>query len=194
VSSSPATCSYETYSWNVQQKKAVAFLQVSHPYSELRDDEIDPDTGCTVCMEDQVEIKFASLPAFRVCHKLASDLKQTLEYLVHSGEPIYKVVGYRVGKTRGNVDADGNRIRFSNHSYGIALDINPDQNGLYTSCREFGPNCRLIMGGAWLPGEHPASLLPDGDIVQTMQSIGFKWGGEIEGRQKDFMHFSISGY
>jgi len=26
-----------------------------------------------------------------------------------------------------------------------------------------------------------------------MVAEGFKWGGEIEGRQKDFMHFSLSG-
>ncbi len=191
---SPATCSYDTYRWNVEQRKAVEYSHVSHPYSELSAEEIDPGTGCTVCTEDQVELRVSTLPPFRVCRKLATDIEQAMEQLVQQGELINEVVGYRVGKTRGDVDAHGNRTRFSNHSYGIALDINPKQNGLYANCIEFGPQCRLIKGGPWLPDATPLSLRPDGRTVAAMRSIGLKWGGEIKGKQKDFMHFSISGY
>ena len=190
----PSTCTYETYKWNVEQRRAVEYSQVSHPYSELSEEEIDSATGCTVCTEDQVVLRVATLPPFRVCRELATDIEQTLEQLVQQGEPINEVVGYRVGKTRGDVDAHGNRTRFSNHSYGVALDINPKQNGLYTNCIEFGPQCRLIKGGPWLPSLTPLSLRPDGKTVAAMRSIGLNWGGEIKGKQKDFMHFSISGY
>jgi len=190
----PDTCTYETYQWNIHQRKAVEYLQVSHPYGELSEEEIDQTTGCTVCMEEQVVVQVSTLPPFRICRKLATDIKQTMEKLVHQGEPIYEVVGYRVGKTRGDVDANGNRTRFSNHSYGVALDINPKQNGLYTNCTTFGPQCRLIKGGPWRPRLTPLSLQPNGKTVAAMGSIGLKWGGEIKGRQKDFMHFSVSGY
>jgi len=191
---SPLTCTYETYRWNVHLKRAVAFSHVSHPYSKLSKEEVDPVTGCTVCMEDQVELKVAALPPFRACRRLAPELKSALEQLARDGVPLYRVVGYRPGKTRGDIDADGNRTSFSNHAYGTALDINPEQNGLYTDCVRFGPQCKLVMGGEWRPGEQPASLLPGGKVVSAMRSIGFRWGGEIKGRQKDFMHFSISGY
>ena len=190
----PTTCTYDTYRWNVEQRKAVEYSHVSHPYSELSEEEVDQGTGCTVCTEDQVTLKISTLPPFRTCRKLAANVKQTLEQLVQQGEPIDEVVGYRVGKTRGDVDASGNRTRFSNHSYGVAMDINPKQNGLYENCIEFGPQCRLIKGGPWQPDLTPLSLRPDGRTVAAMRSIGLKWGGEIKGKQKDFMHFSISGY
>ena len=95
--------------------------------------------------------------------------------------------------TRGKVDAESNRTQFSNHSFGIALDINDEQNGLYGQCFSFGPQCKLRKGGPWRPDQF-ASLVEDGDIVQSMKALGFKWGGEIQGRQKDFMHFSPTGY
>jgi hypothetical protein len=96
--------------------------------------------------------------------------------------------------TRGDADADGNRTLFSNHSFGIALDINEGHNGLYDQCLQFDGNCRLLRGGAWQPGVDPFSLSGDGIIVQALQSLGLSWGGEIAGRQKDFMHFSPTGY
>jgi hypothetical protein len=54
--------------------------------------------------------------------------------------------------------------------------------------------CQLLRGGLWRPGFDPYSLQQNGLIVRMLKEIGFKWGGEIEGRQKDFMHFSPSGY
>jgi len=116
-----------------------------------------------------------------------------LERLQRAGEPINEIIAYRVGRTRGDADRNGNRTGFSNHSFGIALDINPKQNGLYHDCPVFGPSCRLVRGGPWRPGEAGA-LTADGATVREMKAAGFHWGGEIEGRQKDFMHFSPSGY
>ena len=110
------------------------------------------------------------------------------------GEKINSVVGYRVGRTRGGVDAQGNRTGFSNHSYGVAIDINTEHNGLYINCVEFGPQCQLSRGGSWRPLQDPYSLLKDGQIVKMFKRTGFKWGGEIKGQQKDFMHFSLTGY
>jgi len=133
------------------------------------------------------------LSPFRVCKVFAPVVRKTLLNLIQQGEPIYEVVGYHVGRTRGKIDVDGNRTKFSNHSYGIAIDINPQLNGLYDHCVRFGPNCRLIRGGPWRPGQ-PGTLTSESPIVKAMKAAGFRWGGEIEGNQKDFMHFSITGY
>jgi hypothetical protein len=189
----PKTCTYKTYKWNVYLRQAVEVETVRQPYSDLRPDEIDPATGCTVCEEDQATIWIPPLAPFRVCKKLAPQIRAVLQDVISAGELIHEVEGYRVGKTRGDPDGDGNRTKFSNHSYGIAIDINPQQNGLYDRCLRFDPHCRLIRGGPWRP-EQPGTLTADGTVVKTMKAAGFRWGGEIQGKQKDFMHFSPSGY
>jgi hypothetical protein len=124
---------------------------------------------------------------------LAAELEHILIELIDQGEPVEHIDGYRVGRTRGDVDNTGQRTRFSNHSFGIAIDINPQSNGLYDNCVEFNADCRLIRGGHWSP-EFATSIQADGRIVYAMESMGLKWGGEILGKQKDFMHFSPTGY
>ncbi len=190
----PTTCTYETYTWNTRLKQAVEFHVVQRDYDALTAAEIDGPTGCTVCEEDQAVINIDGIEPFRVCHVIAPQVTAIFQSLVERGKAIFKIEGYRVGKTRGDTDKDGNRTRFSNHSYGIALDINSGQNGLYDRCLEFNSQCRLIRGGPWKPGRIEGSLLPDGDVVRLFKEAGFQWGGEISGRQKDFMHFSPSGY
>jgi hypothetical protein len=84
--------------------------------------------------------------------------------------------------TKGEVDDVGNRTQFSLHSYGVALDINRRQNGLYDHCDVFGPDCRLMQRGAWRPGR-PGSLTADGPFVLALERIGLQWGGTVAGRQ-----------
>ncbi len=186
-------CTYSTYQWNVHEQRAVNIRRVSLPYTDLSAGEKDPATGCSVCEQDQVEISLPGVAPFSVCKLIAQDVQQTFTRLQQSSVPIYSIVGYRVGMTRGDPDAHGNRTRFSNHSFGIALDVNAEFNGLYDNCLEFGPQCRLLRGGRWNPTQ-PAALRADGPVVRAMRTIGLQWGGAILGRQKDFMHFSISGY
>jgi len=190
----PSLCSYDTYQWSTIEKRAVNRQRVTHPYSELVDDEVDPMTGCSVCREDQVELVLPNIEPFLVCHVVAPAIEATLRELIEEGEPIEQVVGYRVGMTRGETDKHGLRTAFSNHSYGVAIDINPAHNGLYDRCVDFGPRCRLLRGGEWQPQLHSASLRVNGPIVTRFKQQGFMWGGEIRGRQKDFMHFSPTGY
>lgn len=187
------SCTYQTFTWNVSLRKAVDYESVRHPYNNLKPEEVDTLTGCTVCEEDQEIIHIQPLSPFRICKKIAPAVKETLTNLIQSGEPIYEVIGYRVGMTRGEADFNGNRTGFSNHSYGTAIDINPMQNGLYDNCVNFGINCKLIRGGPWLQGQ-PGTLTSESRIVKAMKAAGFQWGGEIKGKQKDFMHFSLTGY
>lgn len=188
------TCHYQDWRWNVAQKRAVQHRTVVKDYSQLSPEELDKQSGCSVCAEDQETIRIDGIPEFSVCRKYASTIRNSIITLIRQGEKISTVIGYRVGRTRGDVDAEGNRSGFSNHSFGIAIDINTEHNGLYENCFQFGPPCRLLRGGPWLPASDPFSLQPYGAIVTMFKESGFKWGGEIQGKQKDFMHFSLTGY
>jgi hypothetical protein len=189
----PSTCTYEMQVWNVNQKSSAGMKAVKHSYEELTPNERDPATGCTVCSEDQEQISIPPLQPFTVCFKLATRVRFILGDMIRKGEPIHTVVGYHVIKSRGPVDGNGNRTEFSNHSFGTAVDINSELNGLYDNCMEFGPQCRLLRGGEWRPGT-TGTLDINSDIVNLFRQAGFKWGGEIAGKQKDFMHFSLTGY
>jgi len=186
-------CTYSTYKWNTHTRKAVEPRRVTKPMSGLTAEEKDSQTGCTVCEEDQVELTFPGLRPFKVCKLLAPRVEKIITELQRKNAPLRDVVGYRVGMTRGNPDKSGNRTGFSNHSYGVALDINTAQNGLYENCARYSSACRLIKGGAWNPKQE-LSLTLDSLIVREFKENGFKWGGEIAGMQKDFMHFSPTGY
>jgi len=189
----PQTCTYHVYSWNAKSQTSVGHRTIRHPYSEVKGDEINPDSGCTVCEEDQVTIELPPLKPFRVCRRIAPALKAALEKLLQSGEPITEIEGYHAGRTRGPLDRNGNRTGFSSHAYGTAVDINRSRNGFYHNCYTFNPKCRLMQGGPWQPGV-PGTLTVDGAIVITLKAAGFKWGGEEEGSQKDFMHVSLTGF
>lgn len=189
----PETCTYEVAVWNVKEKRVIEVQKTRHPYKEVTKEETEAATGCTVCSEDQVLVSLPSVPDFWICRKLAPKVKKTLLGLVENGSTIKSIRGYRAIRSKGPIDESGNRTLLSNHSFGTAIDINRELNGLYNRCFEFGPTCRLVLGGHWRPGV-PGTLTGDGPVVRAMKRIGFKWGGEIEGRQKDFMHFSLTGY
>ena len=193
LAGTPGRCSYQTYQWNTRQKRAVHIRRAEHAYGELKTNQVDAGSGCSVCEQDQAWVKLPGVTPFRLCRHVAKRVEKVLTKLIALGFPIHSAVGYRVGMTRGPVDNEGNRTRFSNHSFGIALDINSQQNGLYDRCITFGPQCRLIRGGAWQPGR-AGTLRAGGPMVTALQALGLHWGGEIAGRQKDFMHFSPSGY
>lgn len=186
-------CTYNTYKWNTRLKKAVEITRVEKPYDHVANHEVDPDTGCSICEQDQQQVQLPGIKPFKVCYRLAEDIKRRLKHLINQGVYIKYVDAYRPGMTRGEPDAQGNRTRFSNHSFGVALDINPSLNGLYSNCPQFNAGCKLIRGGPWRPGI-PGTLDTDHPVVKALKDMGLRWGGEIAGRQKDFMHFSPTGY
>jgi hypothetical protein len=131
--------------------------KIQHAYENLTASEIDETTGCTVCSEDQATIDLPPLPAFSACSKLAPQIRSFMSHLIRKGAAIQTIVGYHVIKSHGPVNGNGDRTGFSNHSYGTAIDINPEQNGLYDNCLAFGPECRLARGGERKPS-WPGSL------------------------------------
>ena len=137
-------------------------------------------------------IEIQGIPSFKVCKEQAGNVRKAIQMVVDELFSIVSVISHRVGKTKGAVDNNGLRTQFSNHSFDTAIDINAEKNGLYTNCFDFGKDCQLIRGGPWEPGKL-GTVTKDSPVYQAFKEIGWKWGGELKGRQKDFMHFSLSG-
>lgn len=184
-------CSFTDWAWHSQQARAVNYREVVTTRDALTPEQSHPDLPCSVCREDQVEIRVGGTSTL-ICKVIAEEVNEALNRAVAEGFPISKIIGYRVGRTKGSLDQDGLRTQYSHHSFGLAIDVNPDQNGLYDRCLSFGENCRLRRGGAWHPSA-PESITPQKPIYHYMRDAGLKWGGELRGRQKDFMHFSLGG-
>jgi hypothetical protein len=184
-------CEYSYTVWNNLQKKSEGPFTIRKHISDVKPIERDPG-GCTLCKSDQIEISLSNGVKFEVCKKEAGRIQSSLEKALREGVIIKTVVGYRPSMSKGALDARGRRTEFSRHAFGIAVDINEAHNGLYDQCLKWGPSCRLIKGGTYLPGK-PLSLTSDSVLVNIFKSSGLKWGGEIEGYQKDFMHFSPDG-
>ena len=185
-------CTYQTWDWDTIHKKSVNHRKVTKQRTELTVEELGTVQGCSVCSEDQSEIQIASLPPISVCHAMAHSTKKALTEAAQRGFSIETLVGYRVGRSKGPINSEGLRTQFSNHSYGVAIDINSEKNGLYHGCEQFGPQCRLIRGGEYHPNAL-GSITRLSVLYKCLRAIGLKWGGEMTGDQKDFMHFSHDG-
>lgn len=79
--------------------------------------------------------------------------------------------------------------RWSEHAYGLAIDVNPFQNP-------------YVRDGSLIPGlastyldranVRPGMFVAGGGPVAAFAAIGWQWGGEWE-NPRDYMHFSASG-
>ena len=82
-----------------------------------------------------------------------------------------------------------NSARFSEHSYGQAVDINPRWNPWVKGSRVDPPTGKPYVDRSQnLPG----MIKPDDLVVRSFREIGWKWGGTWR-RVKDYQHFSVSG-
>ena len=113
-------------------------------------------------------------------HKaVASDVQQIFGLIQASGFRIKSVGAYN---WRGAA-ASSNR---SHHSYGVAIDINPDENYMIK-------NGSIVAGSFWKPGENQYSITSNGPVVRAFASKGWSWGGNWSS-SKDYMHFSLTGH
>ena len=131
-----------------------------------------------------VDISFtnsAGVTKYVTVHKdVAADLLEALVKISAGGYEIKQIGGY-VWKNKTN-SSSGER---SSHSYGLAIDINPD----YGNPQVKGGK-RLV--GALDYGAHSLSM-KNGDLpVSTLKAYNWKWGGNWRS-SKDYMHFSIPG-
>jgi hypothetical protein len=78
---------------------------------------------------------------------------------------------------------------WSQHAYGLAVDLNPIENP-YVGCgrsRERG-------SVPYLNRSRVRRGMVTSAVVQAFRSIGWGWGGDWSGSTKDYMHFSASGH
>ncbi len=82
-------------------------------------------------------------------------------------------------------DVTGQPGKFSNHSWGRAIDINPLTNPYVKGEKVLPP-----AGSAYLDRTRqvPGSIAADGYVVKRFQQGGWTWGGSWTDR-KDYQHF-----
>lgn len=110
--------------------------------------------------------------SLQVHKKLAQNFINAFTELADSGFKAYSIGTYCWRKV--NNGSGSNAL--SQHSYGVALDINPNENPY--------PG---VTGGKYEPGVNEYSITPE--VVSIMNKYGFRWGGSYQ----DYMHFSVSG-
>lgn len=79
---------------------------------------------------------------------------------------------------------------WSQHAYGLAIDINPCENPYVETDGSIAhPKC-VIYGDR---SRHDPGLIHDGDlVVRAFSAAGWGWGGTWDGI-KDYQHFSTTG-
>jgi hypothetical protein len=82
-------------------------------------------------------------------------------------------------------DVTGHPGKFSNHSWGRAIDINPLTNPYVK-----GENVLPPAGKAYLDRtrEYQGAILANGFVVKLFERHGWTWGGSWTDR-KDYQHF-----
>jgi hypothetical protein len=107
---------------------------------------------------------------------VAEDVKKALQVAQDAGFKVYDVQGFN---WKGDPD------HLSQHSYGLAIDINIAEN----------PCVPIEQAGAdniaWKPNENEYSIGINSPIVQAFEEIGWSWGGYWS-TKKDYMHFSFT--
>ncbi len=81
-------------------------------------------------------------------------------------------------------DVTGKPGRFSNHSWGRAIDINPLTNPMLLHGRSLPPAGERYLDRT---KASPGSILDGGFIVKLFRSRGWTWGGEWP--DPDYQHF-----
>ena len=79
---------------------------------------------------------------------------------------------------------------WSQHAFGLAIDLNPIENPYVESGRVYhDASWRYVDRSKRLKGMVHAG----GRVVRAFASIGWGWGGSWSGSVKDYQHFSASG-
>ncbi len=119
----------------------------------------------------------------RVHRAISQDVYNACQAAQNAGFKIYDIGGYRTFGTDTAGRSGG--LSYSQHCYGLAVDINPTENGQFKNGR---------ATGNWFydPGNNEYSIQSNSTLVTTFKSLGWGWGGEWNS-SKDYMHFSFMG-
>lgn len=140
-----------------------------------------------------------------IIHKdVAKEVTEIFEALYQMDYPIRKMqlVSNYNGSDWNSIEADNTSAfncrkatgskKFSKHSYGKAIDINPIENPYVfrsgkSSHKGSAPYLKRIRTDE--TASQKAMLLPDDKAVKIFKTYGWKWGGEWK-NVKDYQHFS----
>jgi D-alanyl-D-alanine carboxypeptidase len=78
---------------------------------------------------------------------------------------------------------------WSEHAYGLAIDVNPVENPYVLNGKALPPAGRRYLDRSRL---RPGMAVGGGVLVRAFESVGWKWGGRWSG-SPDYQHFSVSG-
>ena len=79
---------------------------------------------------------------------------------------------------------------WSNHAYGLAIDVDPIENPYVTASGSVAHTAsRPYLNRARI---RPGMAYPGGVLVSAFRSIGWGWGGYWSG-DRDYQHFSYNG-
>lgn len=132
---------------------------------------------------------------------VADDLDLVFRRLWDARFPLEQVVVVRSIEEEAPPTGDGNGTGsfvcravtggsgFSQHAYGLAIDVNTFQNP-YQSGDVVLPE----LASSYLRRDQvrPGMITPDGPVVAAFREIGWSWGGDWTSL-KDYQHFSLTG-
>ena len=138
---------------------------------------------------------------------VAEDILSVFEQLFDAGFPLKRMALAREYKPKRDdpskhrsvtasfncrpaITIDGPTQTLSQHSYGLAVDVNPLQNPEVSLDGHVRDKAAKIYRDRAL--DLPGMIHPDDIVVRAFAAIGWKWGGDWVS-MKDYMHFSATG-
>ncbi len=136
-----------------------------------------------------------------VNQSVADDLVAVFRELYRERFPIEEMRITRLAELDAPPTGDGNNTgafacrattggtSYSQHAYGLAIDVNPFQNP-YLKDQQVLPE----LASSYLARNRvrPGMITPDGPVVRAFASVGWPWGGGWQSL-KDYQHFSRNG-
>ena len=169
--------------------------------------------GCPAGLQDlrYLRIKYLNfegetkLGEMIVHKKVADEVVDIFHELYNIGYPIHKMklVSDYKGNDWQSIEADNTSAfncrnatgskKWSKHSYGKAIDINPIENPYISKSGRISHTASLkYRRREHQKNIHPenwALLLKNDEVTKTFKRYGWKWGGDWRG-VKDYQHFS----
>lgn len=121
-------------------------------------------------------------------HKaIAQDVVAALTAAQNEGFKVYEIGGYRTFGSDGAGKVSDVGLNYSQHCYGLAVDLNVNEN-----CYQKPPGSACTVGSLYAPGSNEYSITTSGALYQSFINNGWGWGGEWNSL-RDYMHFSFFG-
>jgi hypothetical protein len=89
-----------------------------------------------------------------------------------------------------NCRAASGSSNWSNHAYGLAIDVNPIENPYVSGGRSSHRASAPYLDRS---RHRPGMSYEGGVLVEAFRSAGWGWGGSWSGSVRDYQHFSYNG-